>query len=77
MRRILLSMALKCPDCVRDFKADDWQELLSQAYATDTVSKLSALVFDSELRKFIPESILWHFKSAQILDESHQIDVNI
>ncbi len=73
----LLSRVLKQPDYVQKLNTSNWQALISQAYSTDTICKLAQLIYTDSLKKYIPDSIHWHFKSALILTESHQIDVNI
>ena len=63
------------PTVVTTWQVEQWQQLLSQAYASQLVARVYWLLTTYQLTAYIPTGLEWHFSSAYTVFQAHRDDV--
>ena len=72
-----LVSVLVCPNEIKQFSENSWNELVSEGYHTNLLARLFYLFERANLTPLVPERILWHFESAYRMSLAHGRDVRI
>ncbi|WP_286263447.1 nucleotidyltransferase domain-containing protein [Thalassotalea atypica] len=73
----LLRMVYVSPSLIEKLSYQNWNQLIKEAYATGMLARLYYLFEKSKVNSFIPEKLLWHFKSACRYAQAHKKDMMI